>query len=531
MNIQLTNYGVELLQGSIPFKITKYELGSAYNYSPSLDASSLEGELVYSGSPTDPIVINANTIKYSIALGYTVGDFTFGEIALYVEDKCVALVVSDSPVTKQKYSSAKQGNALVLDIYIGMTGRNYYAWVDELKNSSEFEIPTIESVDYLPPPSKSSPNFYIISAPSLEASTTLAYTTNIGIWNFDVYQYSSVKQLKIIDSTSTSITFDFGNLSKEEIRALSPKYFGESIVQFYVSSIPGICRNILQTIQDEKGLTVYFATPLAKLPNKEDTVLVYARVGNSFVEDFELPVATSTTLGGIKVGEGLQVSSDGTLSSSISENEINNSIKKLLGVPGGIASLTDLPENASEQQELESTRLPERNLTVGALYMPDGTWDASTNSINGDASYKLVSGGKIMYKKASTVYVPYACRGYVLEVGVSGNTEIDGISNWQAGDLILSTGKVWRKISGSQGGISGGLSIPNKSSLVYYESSNQSTRGLEIKSNSLDVSIDTNINIELPENESITPGIYSSVMVNKNGIIIEASNIVRGGNF
>lgn len=66
MNIQLTNYGVELLQGSIPFKITKYELGSAYNYSPSLDASSLEGELVYSGSPTDPIVINANTIKYSI---------------------------------------------------------------------------------------------------------------------------------------------------------------------------------------------------------------------------------------------------------------------------------------------------------------------------------------------------------------------------------------------------------------------------------------------------------------------------------
>ena len=227
----------------------------------------------------------------------------------------------------------------------------------------------------------------------------------------------------------------------------------------------------------------------------------------------------------------MQVSSDGTLSSSISENEINNSIKKLLGVPGGIASLTDLPENASEQQELESTRLPERNLTVGALYMPDGTWDASTNSINGDASYKLVSGGKIMYKKASTVYVPYACRGYVLEVGVSGNTEIDGISNWQAGDLILSTGKVWRKISVSHGGISGGLSIPNKSGLVYYESSNQSTRGLEIKSDSLDVSIDANINIELPENESITPGIYSSVMVNKNGIIIEASNIVRGGNF
>lgn len=127
---------------------------------------------------------------------------------------------------------------MVLDIYIGMTGRNYYAWVDELKNSSEFEIPTIESVDYLPPPSKSSPNFYIISAPSLEASTTLAYTTNIGIWNFDVYQYSSVKQLKIIDSTSTSITFDFGNLSKEEIRALSPKYFGGeycSILCFFYS--------------------------------------------------------------------------------------------------------------------------------------------------------------------------------------------------------------------------------------------------------------------------------------------------------
>lgn len=531
MNIQLTDYGIELLRiGNIPLPITKYELGSDFNYSPSMTATGLKGDIVYTGVPTDPVIINANSVKYTVALDYSVGDFSFGELAFYVNNKCVATAVSDVPIAKTKYSSKNEGNSVVLDLYITVTGRNYYAWIDELKSSNDFTIPVIQTVDALPPPSESSPNFYVISSPSSFYSAFLAYSTNKGIWNFDKYDF--YKQFIIRSYSDNSIVISTDGLTKEELSVLNSDTYGQSIIQFGNSNIMGICRYIDNVITSGYEATITFISPLAKLPNVDDRVSLYIRKTNEITaSDYVLPIASKDTLGGVKVGSGLNITKDGVLSSSVSEKDIENSVKTLLGKPGGIAPLTDSIENPTDQQELESTRLPERNLTVGALYMPDGTWDASANSINGDASYKLVSGGKIMYKKTPTVYVPYACRGYVLEVGVSGNTEIDGISNWQAGDLILSTGKVWRKISGSQGGISGGLSIPNKSGLVYYESSNQSTRGLEIKSNSLDVSIDTNINIELPENESITPGIYSSVMVNKNGIITEASNIVRGGNF
>lgn len=132
MNIQLTSYGVELLQGSIPFKITKYELGSAYNYSPSLDASSLEGELVYSGSPTDPIVINANTIKYSIANGGTGASTKAGAFDALAPTVSKGDLIVNNGTANVALSVGTDGSVLVAD----STASTGYTWTNVIRGGT-----------------------------------------------------------------------------------------------------------------------------------------------------------------------------------------------------------------------------------------------------------------------------------------------------------------------------------------------------------------------------------------------------------
>lgn len=698
MNIQLTNYGIAQLQaGVIPLVISKYELGTSYGYSPLMDATGLQGELLYSGIPTEPIIIDANTIKYVIGLGYSLGDFAFGEIALYDEtDQCVATAVSDVPIAKQKYSSRKYGNSLVLDIYISITGTNYYAWVDELTSSNEFGIPVLQSIDALPPPSESSPNFYIISSPSSNASSSLAYCTNKGLWNFDTYQYDSTKQFTITGGSYNSITFDTNSLSSEDLEKLTSSYYGECLIQFGASNLAGTCRVIQRTITSKNTTTVIFKTPVAVIPNEGDKVMVFTRntksvsdsilpiatrdslgtikvgaglditpegvlsakevscavtsvngkVGevvlkitdipdsskvaqtgkysdllevppglsnpSDLTEDIDvntviesgvytgtkatlssnypvnsdnpfsleviaqdngvlqryndgkilayraydgenwsawvqvsttasLPIASSTVLGAIKLGAGLGITEDGTVSTSvtsvfgrtgdvvITDNDIFPLLQPLYNVAGGIATLSQV-EGETQQDILESARLSERNLTFGALYMPKGTWDASINSFNGDASYKLLSGGKILYKEDVGKYVEYSCKGWVLEVGVEGTTEIDNIASWDVGDLLFSTGSSWKKIYSKQTS-SGSLEFPKESGILLWDASLQCLKATSLKSNSLSITYDDNINVELPAQEQIEPGAYSTVTINKNGIVVTAQKGIFGGNF
>ena len=151
-----------------------------------------------------------------------------------------------------------------------------------------------------------------------------------------------------------------------------------------------------------------------------------------------LPVATTATLGGVIVGNGLSINPITYNISNAGVTKFNNRTGNVtllqsdvitalgytppdsatLGQPNGIATLDS------------SGKIPLSELSgnvAGSLnYI--GTWDASANSPT------LVSGT--------------GTKGGYYKVSVAGTTSLDGIAIWNVGDLAIFNGTTWDKIDG-----------------------------------------------------------------------------------
>src|SRR5882672_10083941 len=131
MLIQLTTAGAMLLQNATgPITLTSFELGSGYNYTPEPTDTMLHGMEVYAGTPSLPLAVNANIVKWSCFLDYPVGPFQFGEIGLYVGTTLFALGSSSELIQKLALTSVDPGNSIVIDVYLSMVGTNYNIWLN-----------------------------------------------------------------------------------------------------------------------------------------------------------------------------------------------------------------------------------------------------------------------------------------------------------------------------------------------------------------------------------------------------------------
>lgn len=324
MNIQITDYGVSLItESKAPLKIAQAILGSSYGYTPSKTATGITGTQVYSTEVTGPTVINANVVKYELGIDYGVGPFTFGEIA-YMDDKnqCVAIAVADNPIAKLVQTNRDRGNSIRVDAYLSMVGGNFDMWIESIGSDIDFYVPIISSFDVLPPVVASDPNFYIVDSVSSNASATLAYAGSNGIWEFDNYLFSNVREYRITGCTSTSVTIDISALDAEARETLVSKFYGDKLIEFNSGKLYSICRTPLNIAIQGSSAVISFRTPLAQLPAVNDTLLFLSRTDLS-ISDLVLPVATDTVLGAIKLGDGLVGSVDGTTSVDFPVTSVN----------------------------------------------------------------------------------------------------------------------------------------------------------------------------------------------------------------
>ena len=318
MIIQLTNYGVsQITSTQAPLQITKYVLGDAVGYVPDLDQTGIKGAELYSSGVTGPEVISANVSKYRIGLDYGIGNFQIGEVALYDStDQCVAIGVESNPIAKTKSTLAEKGNTLVIDVYLSMVGENYAMWIDKLSSSNTYSVPIIESVDQLEPVASATPNFYIVKAPDRSQSTLLAYTSQTGLWEFNEYDFVNQIDLRVSSATATSIKFDISDWTAEDKESLVLRYFGEVIVEFTSGQVYSICRYARNITIVGKTCTITFMTPLAIIPEANDTCVLFCRRPVS-TTNMVMPVATRDTLGGVSVGAGLDITPTGNLSANV----------------------------------------------------------------------------------------------------------------------------------------------------------------------------------------------------------------------
>lgn len=315
MRVQITNYGVQKMASTgEPLEITKYVLGSEAGYTPMMDATGIQGTEVYSGSPTEIEIVNANVYKYQIGLDYNVGNFNFGEVALYDSTgACVAVGVSESIISKLKTSGSSGGNSVVLGVYMSMAAKNYAMWIDALASNNQYSVPILETVDNLGTTADAYPNFYIIRGASSAQSSVLAYTSKDGLWYFDAYSYSYQLTLTVANCTSTTLQFKTDGLTSDELSDITAlRYYGDKIIEFASGNVYSICRNIKSVSIVGNTATISFSTPLAQLPVAGDTFIIFSRSAIS-TTDTVMPPASEDTIGAVKPGDFLEVDEDGRL--------------------------------------------------------------------------------------------------------------------------------------------------------------------------------------------------------------------------
>jgi hypothetical protein len=308
MNVQLSDAGAALIQASTgPITLTSFKLGDAFGYIPSPTDTDIRGQLVFQGAPSEPVASNANIVKYSVFLDYNVGDFQFGEFALMVGTTLFANGTASELIDKLAVGLTV-GNSIRIDIYLSMVGTNYFMWFDLAESNNQFRVASLDSPDRLPPAAQATPNMYIIAGASSQQSPLLAYTNRDGLWAFSVYQYSTILSATVVGFDSQSITIAISDFSPNMV----PQYFGQLIIQFITGQLYSICRYIKTTVVSGSIATLSFDTPLAITPIVGDKFQMYTRSEVSI--DLQIPIATASVLGGIKIGLGLQITGDGVCS-------------------------------------------------------------------------------------------------------------------------------------------------------------------------------------------------------------------------
>lgn len=359
MNIQITNYGLSVLNKTCkPFNIAQFRLGSNYGYVPSVNATDISGTVVYESTLVGPITVNTNVFKYTIALDYEVGDFTFGEIA-YLDDQgqCLAIAVSDRLITKTAQTN-NVGNSMRIDTYLSMVGTQYNMWNDNIGSDIDFQVPTLKDVDLLPAVNDTDPNMYLIAPQSSNASSILAYTVGNGLWYFDCYSLSNVQQLSVVRATATSVVFNSAQFTDEQKTQITPAYYGDKVIEFTSGKCYSACRTVVTANIGLTETVLTFRTPMAIVPSPGDTFYLFSRSQVS-VSASVLPIATTTNLGGVIVGSGLSITPEGVLSSDPPVTSVNGQIGdvlidatdisglSLVATTGSYNDLTDKPSQIS----------------------------------------------------------------------------------------------------------------------------------------------------------------------------------------
>lgn len=306
MNFQITQAALDALAIDPGLRPSIYKLGSGTGYTPSPTDTGLHGGQIAQGNLSPEDIVSGNVIRYSVILPYDVGPFDFGEVGLYTDGGLLfALGVTDTVMHKTTSASPEGPNAIRLDAYLSSIGSVYDMWLDVAETSNAFQMAVLNSVDQLPTGANSVPAAYIVRGKGLGDSFR-AYTDGNGLWNFDEYVVG--------DTEATVVTADLISLTLP-----LAAYFGytgitsdgDMLIEFSSGQNFSTVRIVHNAVISGPNITLIYKTPLTQAPIPGDQFLIFKRRSGT---QYVLPIASSTVLGGVKIGAGITITADGTIS-------------------------------------------------------------------------------------------------------------------------------------------------------------------------------------------------------------------------
>ena len=152
-----------------------FAVGSAYNYTPEDTATSLKGTELHRARISGYRVIDENTVEYTCILDQNVGDFSYGEVGIYMEDGTLfALASQDRMIEKLRGGSSATGNRIIVEARLSFSQAESVIRYDlpQLTNTEMLELP---SVAHLRPPVLAESNVYLTLTRDSTGQTIMAH--------------------------------------------------------------------------------------------------------------------------------------------------------------------------------------------------------------------------------------------------------------------------------------------------------------------------------------------------------------------
>lgn len=427
MQLVLTSAGEAALAGPAIPALYAFKLGDGHNYTPNTFDNGIHGTQVFTGIPSNAVVVTPNLLRYTIVIDPTSGPFDFGEIGLYLAgDVLFALGAFSTMQHKEPDSNTVVGGYLKIDCFVSVVGNSYAVLADVTNAVGNVRLPVLPSIDQLPQPVGAAYNTYVCLTNVDTYVTTLA-TAEGSFWSFTGYE--SVRATATVSSSSTSFVSTATNLG-------SVTYQGEIILQFVTGALRGISRNV--TSITLSGTRCVFGTPLTTLPANGDTFILYQRQ--------VLSPALTALLAGLS----------GTLSSADLNQLDNIVLNTLLNKDGSIAMTGNLNVNGNKVVNLANPVNP--NDGANKAYI-DAQTSALTSGLQlntDDTTY--LSSNAILKNGTRAMQAPFNLGGY-RAVNASDPTLPTDLVNLRTmttavSNLAALVQSIHNNLSGLQGGSS-----------------------------------------------------------------------------
>lgn len=253
MLFQITSVGMTAVNnaqvGGPKITVTSYKLGTGVAYTPNVSDTALHGAELYSGVINDYRVESFDLVAWVLRADSTVGDFSFGEIGLYLNTgELFALAALPTVQQKVKSTVIQVGN--VIEIVAKLNFTNIAPTITfpivQLINARLLEI---SSVDILTIPLISNTNAYIVTSGDDAGHPILAIRQDDDFWGFDTHKIPVVAGGAVTSATIVDITSpDLGNVI--DVQA------GKYILQILDGTNKGLCRHITSKV----GSTISWLT-------------------------------------------------------------------------------------------------------------------------------------------------------------------------------------------------------------------------------------------------------------------------------
>jgi hypothetical protein len=338
--------------------IVGFQIGSGYGYTPTANQTAIQGNLLYSATPTSYQSIGNNTLDILCEIPPTAGPFQFGEVALFLGDAndeysasspLFAIAVFDTPQTKFSSLGTNVISSYALNCLLKLQ-----------QSTAVFQINTTEQVavynifqwsDVYPPEVSANPNvpIYLVKELDEYGDSTILQNSTLTEWSVgsSYSRYNSglsgitAQGGYLVANSSTSwVEVASSHLHTQDLTSVNRRYLVQTPDGFFrsVSSVVVSGSNYRFNLNVTNDGT-YNNSPLINAPEIGSTIIIYRddqRGGSIYYEQIidppSIPLASPGTPGLAYGGTGTYMPGGGAIQAyGILQSPSTNTGRELTG--------------------------------------------------------------------------------------------------------------------------------------------------------------------------------------------------------